>query len=127
VRVAAAKRAAEEARSNLWGAEAAGSLLFDCVCRGMILKEQFDRGIDAVRSVFPDTPIAGLVTYGENARPAPARRLARRHGRRGGDPRLGLRAGPDRGAVPLPDPSPRAAAQKRAEQSSTSASAQAVR
>jgi len=66
--VEAAQRAAAEARENLKGTRAAGVLLFDCVCRGMILKEQFQREIDAVRAVFPDVPIAGLLTYGEIAR-----------------------------------------------------------
>jgi methyl-accepting chemotaxis protein len=66
--VEAAHRAATEAKENLRGAHAAGVLMFDCVCRGMILKEQFQREIDAVRSVFPATPVAGLLTYGEIAR-----------------------------------------------------------
>jgi len=66
--VAAAQHAAEEARKNLKGGEAAGVLLFDCVCRGMILDEQFQREIDAVREVFPNAPVAGLLTYGEIAR-----------------------------------------------------------
>jgi methyl-accepting chemotaxis protein len=66
--VAAARSAAEEAKERLNGAKAAGVLLFDCVCRGMILKTAFNREIDAVRSVFGDVPIAGFLTYGEIAR-----------------------------------------------------------
>ena len=66
--VEAAERAAAEAKENLKGGRAAGVLLFDCVCRGMILKDQFQREIDAVRSVFPEAPIAGFLTYGEIAR-----------------------------------------------------------
>ncbi|MFQ5348954.1 MAG: FIST signal transduction protein [Thermoanaerobaculia bacterium] len=66
--LAAARHAAEEARENLNGAEAAGVLLFDCVCRGMILGDGFQREIDAVRSVFGDVPVAGFLTYGEIAR-----------------------------------------------------------
>jgi len=66
--VSAAKRAAEEAQRNLKGARAAAVLLFDCVCRGMILDQGFGREIDAVQSVFPDVPVAGLLTYGEIAR-----------------------------------------------------------
>jgi len=65
--VAAAGRAAQEARKNLDG-EVAGVLLFDCVCRGMILDGGFGREIDAVRQVFPKAPVAGLLTYGEIAR-----------------------------------------------------------
>jgi methyl-accepting chemotaxis protein len=66
--VAAAHRAAQEAHRNLSGTPAAAVLLFDCVCRGMILDAQFGREIDAVQSVFPGVPIAGLLTYGEIAR-----------------------------------------------------------
>jgi len=66
--VAAATGAAEEAREHLQGAEPAGVLLFDCVCRGMNLKEAFQREIDAVRQVFGDIPVAGFLTYGEIAR-----------------------------------------------------------
>jgi methyl-accepting chemotaxis protein len=66
--VDAARGAAEEAKTHLEGKKAAGVLLFDCVCRGMILKDGFDKEIDAVRSVFGHVPIAGFLTYGEIAR-----------------------------------------------------------
>jgi hypothetical protein len=66
--VTAARAAAEEARDNLHGRPAAGILLFDCVCRGMILKDEFRREVEAVRSIFPDAPMAGFLTYGEIAR-----------------------------------------------------------
>jgi hypothetical protein len=66
--VDAARAAATTARAQLEGAPAAGVLLFDCVCRGMILRESFYREIDAIRSVFGDVPIAGFLTYGEIAR-----------------------------------------------------------
>ncbi len=66
--VQAAQSAAEEARAALRGQSAAGVLLFDCVCRGMILKTAFHREVDAVRSTFGDVPIAGFLTYGEIAR-----------------------------------------------------------
>jgi methyl-accepting chemotaxis protein len=66
--VAAAKRAAEQARQNLKGQAPAALLLFDCVCRGMILGDRFQLEIDAVKSVFPGVPIAGFLTYGEIAR-----------------------------------------------------------
>jgi hypothetical protein len=66
--VSAAHRAAEEAHRNLKGAPASAVLLFDCVCRGMILDSAFGREIEAVQSVFPGVPIAGLLTYGEIAR-----------------------------------------------------------
>ena len=66
--IQAARRAAESAKEGLNGVRAAGVLLFDCVCRGMILKDGLRREIDAVRSVFGDVPIAGCLTYGEIAR-----------------------------------------------------------
>lgn len=68
VMIAAARSAAEEAKTHLGGRPAAGVLLFDCVCRGMILKDGFRREIDAVRHVFGDVPVAGFLTYGEIAR-----------------------------------------------------------
>lgn len=66
--VDACARAAREAKENLRGAECAGVLVFDCVCRGMILGEKFQREIDAIRQVFPEVPVAGFLTYGEIAR-----------------------------------------------------------
>jgi hypothetical protein len=65
--VAAAGEAAREAAQRLDG-PAAGVLVFDCVCRGMILKESFHREIEAVRGVFGNVPVAGFLTYGEIAR-----------------------------------------------------------
>jgi methyl-accepting chemotaxis protein len=66
----AAKSAAQEARDSLGGQKVAGVLLFDCVCRGMILKEEFSKEIEAVRSVFGKVPVAGFLTYGEIAQSA---------------------------------------------------------
>jgi hypothetical protein len=66
--VEAAKAAAQEAKDRLGDHEVAGVLLFDCVCRGMILGDRFGREIDAVRSVFGKVPVAGFLTYGEIAR-----------------------------------------------------------
>jgi hypothetical protein len=66
--LAAARAAAESARAQLGKREAAGVLLFDCVCRGLILKKEFDREVEAVRAIFPELPIAGFLTYGEIAR-----------------------------------------------------------
>ena len=65
--VAAAREAAEEALQNLQGETPAGVLLFDCVCRGLILKDGFQREIDAVREVMGEVPVAGFLTYGEIA------------------------------------------------------------
>lgn len=43
-------------------------LLFDCVCRGVILDGQFHREVEAVREEFPGVPVAGFLTCGEIAR-----------------------------------------------------------
>ncbi len=66
--IAASRRAAEEARQGLKGAPAAGVLVFSCFCRTLILGNDFKRELEVIRSVFPDTPIGGFVTYGEIAR-----------------------------------------------------------
>jgi hypothetical protein len=66
--IQAARNAAQEARQALGGARPAGVLLFDCICRGSILEQEFEREIAAVREVFPQVPVAGFLTYGEIAR-----------------------------------------------------------
>jgi methyl-accepting chemotaxis protein len=66
--IAAAKRAAQDAQKGLKGAKAAGVFVFSCFCRTLILGNDFKREVDAIREVFPETPIAGFVTYGEIAR-----------------------------------------------------------
>jgi hypothetical protein len=66
--VAACRNAAMNAKENLGAGPASGVLVFDCICRGMILGREFQREIDAVKDVFPDTPIAGFLTYGEIAK-----------------------------------------------------------
>jgi len=66
--VAAAGRAATEARERLGGAEPAGVLVFDCLSRGVVLGRDFQREIDAVKAVFPETPLAGFLGYGQVAR-----------------------------------------------------------
>jgi hypothetical protein len=53
--------------ANLQGRKPAGVLLFDCICRGFILKDQFQREIDAVRTAAGGVPVAGFLTYGEIA------------------------------------------------------------
>lgn len=66
--VEACRQAAAEAKTSLRGKPAAGVLVFDCVCRGMILGKDFSREIEAVRQVFPGVPVLGFLTYGEIAR-----------------------------------------------------------
>jgi len=66
--IEACTRAATQARQNVGEGPVAGVLVFDCICRGMILGRDFQREIDAVRAVFPEVPVAGFLTYGEIAR-----------------------------------------------------------
>ncbi len=65
--IRAARGAAVAARAAVKG-PVAGVMVFDCVCRGMILKDSFRREIEAIRTVFPTAPMAGFLTYGEIAR-----------------------------------------------------------
>jgi hypothetical protein len=66
--VRAARDAAEQARAQLGDGKAAGVLVFSCVCRNLVLGERHPDELAEVRSVFPDVPIAGFVSYGEVAR-----------------------------------------------------------
>jgi hypothetical protein len=66
--VRAARVAAEQARAQLGGENAAGVLVFSCVCRNLVLGDRHPDELAEVRSVFPDVPIAGFVSYGEVAR-----------------------------------------------------------
>lgn len=59
--------AARRALEHLGGREPAGALVFDCICRNLILGERFG---DAVRSISEElggVKLAGLETYGEIA------------------------------------------------------------
>lgn len=64
----AAQQAAIAAKKGLAGAPAAAILVFDCVCRHAIMGNEFSKELAAIRSIFPDTPLAGFMTYGEIAR-----------------------------------------------------------
>jgi hypothetical protein len=66
--IAAARVAAEEAKRELGSGRAAGVLVFSCVCRAMVLGDRYAEEIAAIRSVFPDVPLAGFSSYGEVAR-----------------------------------------------------------
>ena len=64
----AATTAASEAKKNLGAHPIAGVLVFDCICRRMLLGRRFPDEVEAIRGVFPGVPLAGFVTYGEVAR-----------------------------------------------------------
>jgi len=66
--VAAAEQAARSAQRNLAGAAPAAVLAFDCICRRIFLGDDYQRQVDAFRSVIgDDVPIVGWETYGEIA------------------------------------------------------------
>lgn len=66
--LASAREAAEEAKKNLQGNAAAGVILFDCICRGLMLKDRFSEEISTIGGVLGGVPVAGFETYGEIAR-----------------------------------------------------------
>jgi methyl-accepting chemotaxis protein len=64
--VASARAAARGALEGL-GGPAAGALVFDCVCRDIILGADFGRAVRGMAEELGGAPIAGLETYGEIA------------------------------------------------------------
>lgn len=66
--VAAAELAARSALANMGGARPAGVLVFDCICRRMFLGDDYQKQVEAFRSVVGrDVPLVGWETYGEIA------------------------------------------------------------
>ena len=45
--------------------KAAGALVFDCVCRSIILGESFREAVGAMKEVIGPVPLLGFETYGE--------------------------------------------------------------
>jgi methyl-accepting chemotaxis protein len=62
--IESAAEAANQALDDLDGSDPAGALVFDCVCRGLILGDEFDTAVDAIASEI-GVPLAGFETYGE--------------------------------------------------------------
>lgn len=65
--VDSAVEAANSAREALGGAPVAGAVVFDCICRKLILGDEYDRMVRAVSSALGGAPLAGFETYGEIA------------------------------------------------------------
>ena len=65
--IASAKVAAERALNSARGGKLAGAIVFDCVCRGIILGDEFHKGIEAIKGVLGNVPLVGFETYGEIA------------------------------------------------------------
>lgn len=65
--LASAAVAARSAREQLAGRPVAGALVFDCICRNLILGDSFKDAIEAITSELGHVPLAGFETYGEVA------------------------------------------------------------
>lgn len=63
-----AREAAFRAKRGLRGSPLAGSLVFDCACRKLIMGDEFTRALTGIQEVLGDAPMAGFETYGEIAR-----------------------------------------------------------
>jgi methyl-accepting chemotaxis protein len=65
--IASAREAARRALKRLDGAKPAGAVVFDCICRNLILGERFGTAVRAISEELGQVPIAGFETYGEIA------------------------------------------------------------
>jgi methyl-accepting chemotaxis protein len=65
--IESAKEAAKRARAQTGDKEIAGALVFDCICRNLILSKDFQRAVDCISKELGDVPLAGFETYGEIA------------------------------------------------------------
>lgn len=63
--IGSSREAARRARAQLRGAPIAGALVFDCICRNLILGAQFATAIDGIAEELQRRPLAGFETYGE--------------------------------------------------------------
>ena len=64
--VLSARRAAEQARERL-GRTVGGALVFDCICRNLILGDRFVQALGQMHDALDKAPIGGFETYGEIA------------------------------------------------------------
>lgn len=65
--IASAREAARRARAKIEGGAVAGAIVFDCICRNLILGEEFGTAVKAMADELGGAPLAGLETYGEIA------------------------------------------------------------
>jgi methyl-accepting chemotaxis protein len=64
--IESAREAARRALHQL-GRPAAGALVFDCICRNLILESDFERAVRGMSEELGQVPLAGFETYGEIA------------------------------------------------------------
>ncbi|MFO0659049.1 MAG: FIST N-terminal domain-containing protein [Polyangiaceae bacterium] len=65
--VESAREAARRASAQLGGQPVAGAIVFDCICRNLILGEDFGAAVRAMSAELGGAPLAGFETYGEIA------------------------------------------------------------
>ncbi len=65
--ILSARKAAENALAAARGVKLAGAIVFDCVCRAVILGPEFDRAVEGISEVLGHIPMIGFETYGEIA------------------------------------------------------------
>lgn len=65
--IESAREAARRARVKLGDEAPAGAIVFDCICRNLILREGFDAAIRGMSEELGGVPLAGFETYGEIA------------------------------------------------------------
>lgn len=65
--VESAGMAAQQARSQVVDGRVAGAVVFDCICRNLILGDRFSEAIAKMSSELGGAPLAGFETYGEIA------------------------------------------------------------
>lgn len=65
--IESAKEAARRAKAQVGDLPLAGALVFDCICRALILKDDFKTAIAGIHQELGHVPLAGFETYGEIA------------------------------------------------------------
>lgn len=65
--VSSARAAAAHARKALGDHKVAGALVFDCICRNLVLGERFADAVREMHEALEGAPLAGFETYGEIA------------------------------------------------------------
>ena len=65
--VVSARMAARRAVQQTGGVAVAGALVFDCICRNLILEGEFKTAVRAISEELGNVPLAGFETYGEIA------------------------------------------------------------
>ncbi|GAC1359357.1 MAG: FIST signal transduction protein [Polyangiales bacterium] len=65
--IGSAREAARRARAQLGDHPVAGALVFDCICRNLILGSDFAEAVRGISAELGGAPLAGFETYGEIA------------------------------------------------------------